>query len=360
MKRLLVALIALVLVPSAAHAVPPSLTYDCDPSPDDCTGWFRVAVQLKWAWPQLTADPSAGNCNKQTFTSDTKGTNVHCEVTDQSSGDTTGRTVTIHIDRTGPVVTGPGLGRPPDSGEWFNRPVGFAFTGQDATSGIESCTGGTYNGPDGAGVSIAGSCRDVAGNVTAGTFTINYDATPPPTPDVSVVPGNRRVALTWPASPYVAEVVRVAAASAQAVVYRGAGGHFVDRGLRNGRRYRYQVTLVDQAGNRSSDRVSAVPTTSRLLVPANGARLRSAPELLWKPVRRARYYNVQLLRRGRKVLTRWPVANSLQLTERWNSLGSRHRLARGRYCWYVWPGYGPRRVRNYGALLGRSCFKITG
>ena len=75
--------------------------------------------------------------------------------------------MTIHIDRTAPTVTGPGLGRPPDSGDWFNHPVAFGFTGQDATSGIESCTGGTYSGPDGAAVERQGSCRDVAGNVTA-------------------------------------------------------------------------------------------------------------------------------------------------------------------------------------------------
>jgi hypothetical protein len=360
MKRLLLALLVLALLPSAAHAVPPSLTYDCDPAPDDCSGWFRSAVQLKWDWPQLTADPSAGNCNKQTFSSDTKGTNVHCEVKDQSSGDTTGRTVTIRIDRTGPTVTGPGLGRPPDDGEWFNHPIAFGFTGQDTTSGIESCTGGTYSGPDGAGVGLSGSCRDVAGNVTGGTFTINYDATPPPKPDVSVLPGNRRVALTWSSSPYVAEVVRLAAASGQAVVYRGGSKRFVDRGLRNGRRYRYSVTFIDQAGNRSSDRVSAVPTSSRLLLPADGAHLRSAPELVWKPVKRADYYNAQLLHRGHKVLTRWPTTNHLQLRERWRALGRTHRLARGRYCWYVWPGYGPRRDQDYGRLLGSSCFRVTG
>lgn len=360
MKRLLPILVGLVLLPSAAHAVPPSLTYDCDPAPDDCSGWFRSAVQLRWDWPQLTADPSAGNCSKQTFTNDTKATNVHCEVKDQSSGDTTGRTVTIHIDRTGPTVTGPGLGRPPDAGDWFNHPVAFGFTGQDATSGIASCTGGTYGGPDGAGVSVTGSCRDVAGNVTSGAFTINYDATPPPDPNVRVLPGNHRVRLTWNSSQYVAEVVRLTEASAQAVVFRGATGRFTDRKLKNGRRYRYSVTLIDQAGNTAADFTSAVPTSSKLLMPANGAHLTTPPELVWKPVRRANYYNAQLLHRGRKVLTRWPVTNRLQLQERWSSLGHRHRLARGRYCWYVWPGFGPRRERDYGRLLGSSCFRVTG
>ena len=85
-----------------------------------------------------------------------------------ASGDTTGRDGDASTSTAlAPTVTGPGLGRPPDSGEWFNHPVAFGFTGQDATSGIESCTGGTYSGPDGAGVSVEGSCRDVAGNVTA-------------------------------------------------------------------------------------------------------------------------------------------------------------------------------------------------
>jgi hypothetical protein len=359
-RKLLLALVALALVPSAAHATPPSLTYDCDPAPDDCSGWFRGPVQLKWDWPQLTADPSAGNCNKQTFTADTTGKSVHCEVKDQVSGDTTGRTVVIHIDSTGPTLTGPGLARPPDGGAWFNHPVAFAFTGADATSGIESCSGGTYGGPDGAGVSIGGSCRDVAGNVTSGAFTINYDATPPPDPNVSVRPGNHRVALRWESSQYLAQVVRMTTASAQKVIYQGAGERFTDRRLRNGRRYRYVVTLIDQAGNTSSGRTSAVPTKSLLLMPADGARLTSPPELVWKAVKHAAYYNAQLRFRNQKVLTRWPVSTHLQLRQRWRSLGRRHHLAKGRYCWYVWPGYGARRLQRYGDLMGVSCFRIVG
>jgi hypothetical protein len=267
---------------------------------------------------------------------------------------------TIRIDRTPPTVTGPGLARPPDSGDWFNHPVGFAFTGSDATSGIESCTGGTYGGPDGAGVSFSGSCRDIAGNVTSGAFAINYDATPPPAPTVSALPGNRRVALRWESSQYVAEVVRVSSASSQAVVYRGAAGQFTDRRLTNGHRYRYVVTLVDQAGNLSSGATSAVPTRSRLLLPADGAHLTSPPELVWKPVKRASYYNAQLRFHGRKVLTKWPVSAHLQLHERWRSLGRSHHLARGRYCWYVWPGFGPRRFHRYGELMGVSCFRMVG
>jgi len=363
-KRLLLGLLGLALLPSTAGAAP-SIDYRCAPgSLHSCDGWYRVPVEVTWIYNTGDSEPFDGDCldwTKKTFTADTRGTDLSCDVWNPTNhAQRAGDGMTIHIDKTAPNVTGPGLGRAPDVGEWFNHPVGFGFKGQDATSGIESCSGGTYTGPDGAGVTLSGSCRDVAGNVTAGSFTINYDATRPPKPDVSVLPGNRRVALRWPTSPYVVEVVRNVAASSEAVVYRGTGGRFVDRRLRNGRRYRYAVTLIDQAGNRASDVVSAVPTSSRLLLPADGAHLSSPPELVWKRVRHARYYNAQLIFHGRKVLTRWPVTNRLQLEKRWNSLGSSHRLLPGRYCWYVWPGFGPRRLRNYGHPLGRSCFRMMG
>ena len=142
-------------------------------------------------------------------------------------------------------------------------------------------------------------------------------------------------------------------------MYRGATESFTDTRLRNGHRYRYVVTLIDQAGNRSAAVTSAVPTDSPLLLPANGARLSSAPMLVWKPVKRARYYNAQLLRGQRKVLSRWPRTTRLQLHERWRFQGRVHRLVRGHYCWYVWPGFGPRSKRDYGRQLGKSCFTVT-
>jgi hypothetical protein len=363
-KRLLLALIASALAfPCLAHAATPEVGYACTPEPKDCSGWFRSPVQLKWIWDTATSHRSGGDClqwSERTFTADTAGTKYSCVVADDSNPDSfAGTSVTLHIDRTAPSITGPGLARPPDSGDWFNHPVAFGFTGLDVTSGIQSCTGGTFGGPDGAGVSLSGSCHDVAGNVTSGAFAINYDATSPPSPSVNALPGNRRVALRWESSQYPAEVVRVRAGS-QKVIYRGAAGRFTDKRLRNGRRYRYVVTLIDQAGNTSSDATSAVPTRSPLLLPADGARLSSPPELVWKPVKRASYYNAQLRFRGLKVLTRWPVETHLQLHEHWRSLGRRHHLARGRYCWYVWPGFGARRLQRYGELMDVSCFRIVG
>ena len=164
MKWVVLAVAATLALAGVAQAVPPTLTYSCTKAPVDCDGWFRVPVVLEWGYDDTIVDVSGGNCSKQTFTSNTQSTKVYCEVQDEMSGDITGRTVTIRVDRTAPSITGPGLGRPPDRNDWFNHPVAFQFTGQDATSGIDSCTGGTYGGADGAGVSISGSCRDVAGN----------------------------------------------------------------------------------------------------------------------------------------------------------------------------------------------------
>lgn len=357
--KVLLAVAATLGIVGIAQAATPTLTYSCTKAPVDCSGWFRTDVTLKWDWDNSTASPDGTTCNDRHFTTDTKGTAVYCQVKDDLSGDIAGRTATIRVDRTKPAITGPGFGRPPDHGDWFNHPVAFGFTGQDATSGVESCTGGTYGGPDGVGVGISGSCRDVAGNVTPGAFALNYDATPPPKPTVSVLPGNHRVALRWTSALNEAEIVRVGNASSQAVVFRGATEKFTDTQLRNGHRYRYRVTLIDQAGNRSTAAKSAVPTSAPLLLPANGAHLRNAPMLAWKRVRHARYYNAQLVRGGRKVLSRWPRKTRLQLHERWRFQGRVHRLVRGHYCWHVWPGFGPRSKQNYGRRLGKSCFTVT-
>jgi hypothetical protein len=258
------------------------------------------------------------------------------------------------------VLLGLRTNRPPDYNGWFRHPVGYAFRASDRTSGVASCTTGTYGGPDGAGVRIGGSCRDAAGNLGSGSFSLNYDATPPPAPRVSATPGNRKVALRWSARDLVSAVVlRWRTGHPVSVIFRGGGQSYTDRRLRNGRRYRYAVIGVDRAGNRAESRVSAVPTSSRLLNPPRGARVHRPPTLVWKKVRRASYYNVQLYRGARKVLSTWPRRTKLRLRRHWRYAGRLQRLVPGRYRWYVWPGYGRRSAHRYGRLLGGSHFTVV-
>jgi hypothetical protein len=322
---------------------------------DSCNRWYTASsVTLDWDFdpPPLTA-PSCGAI----FSAEGRFQRS-CKV--DWPGTSITKTVWIGIDRTAPQVLGLQPDRPPDYNGWYNHPVGFNFQAADATSGVASCSSTSYGGPDGAGIQIGGSCRDVAGNTGLGSFPINYDATPPAVPEVTAVPRNRRVILSWPAQPdTLAHVARIDPAGRQALLFYGAGGTFTDRKLRNGRRYRYVVTLIDQAGNQAADRASAVPTGSPLLSPIRGARVSRPPLLVWKPVRRARYYNVQLVRNGRKVLSRWPGVAKLQLRRTWRFAGRDRRLVRGRYCWRVWPGFGNRLQRRYGKLLGTSCFRVV-
>jgi hypothetical protein len=295
-------------------------------------------------------------CQNATFTSEGR---IDRSCTVEWPDTTITQKIWIGIDRTPPALVGLQPARPPSAGGWFNSPVSLTFLGSDQTSGVASCSSTTYGGPDGIGIPISGSCSDVAGNVGSGSLPINYDATPPQRPSVEATPGNKRVALEWSAPPGIdAEVVRFRKGGKPAFVFRGASDHLTDRRLHNGRRYRYVVTLIDQAGNRAAGKVTAVPTSSPLLLPADGARVHSAPTLVWKPVRRARYYNAQLLRNNRKVLTRWPLAAKLQLRRSWTFAGIRRKLVAGHYCWYVWPGFGKRSQHRYGRLLGKSGFTV--
>ena len=356
----LVVLAVLAGLPAEARAAP-ALTYACSPAPANCLGWYRSSVTVRWDWDQLIAMPNGGNCFETRFTNDTATARANCEI--RELGDpfmTTAHSVPIRIDRVPPTGQGFTSSRPPDYGGWFNRPVTLSFKGSDGTSGVAGCDTVGFGGPDGQAVPVSGRCRDRAGNVGTASYTVAYDATPPGAPRAQALPGHRRVSLTWslPADGLSVEVVRLDP-GADVVLYRGAGRRYTGRELRNGVRYRYRVGAVDRAGNRSWDETSAVPTSSPLLVPANGGRLKQPPLLIWKPVKRARYYNVQLFRAGRKVLSRWPRTNRLQLRGSWRFAGRRRRLVAGRYTWFVWPGEGRPAARKYGRALGKRKFVVV-
>jgi hypothetical protein len=140
-------------------------------------------------------------------------------------------------------------------------------------------------------------------------------------------------------------------------VYQGTASRFVDRGLRNGVEYRYVIASVDRSGNRSAGvAVVAVPLAPLLLSPADRARVRKPPTLTWAPVGRATYYNIQLYRAGKKVLSAWPRKPRLTLAQRWRYGGRVMTLQPGVYRWYVWAGFGARAERRYGPVLGTRTF----
>jgi hypothetical protein len=343
------------LQPAAAAAL--TARPICAPGP--CGVWKTGSVRVSWA-VSSDANYSEG-CGVDTVRVEGTTRRV-CSISADGSHYRAFVAI-VTIDQTPPVVTGAAPTRPPEPTGWYRAPVGVVFAGTDAISGIESCTVATYAGPDTPAARTAGVCRDRAGNVSApGAHTLRYDATAPALAAPTVMPGDRVVRIGWhaPADAVSVEVVRTPGrgGAVATVVHRGPGEGLVDRRVRNGRRYAYSVRAADVAGNVAVATVRARPGR-RLLAPARGAVLSAPPLLAWTPIRGARYYNVQLFHRGRKVLSAWPRQAHLKLRPRWRYGGRRHRLAAGRYQWYVWPGRGRPAARRYGRRVGRGGFEIA-
>ena len=141
-------------------------------------GWYVSNVTVNWS----VVDPESiiletQGCDARTLNTDTVGTSLTCYA--RSDGGETTVTITIRIDKTGPVVTAT-PSRAPDSNGWYNHALTVGFTGTDVTSGMDSCVPAKgYSGPDSANTSVSGSCRDRAGNTTVKVHSFSYDATAP-------------------------------------------------------------------------------------------------------------------------------------------------------------------------------------
>jgi hypothetical protein len=226
---------------------------------------------------------------------------------------------------------------------------------------VATCTVAPYRGPDSGAASVSGACRDNAGNWSSPRpYVFKYDTTPPAL-SATAVGSNRVVIVRWTVSPDTRLVAierglaHLAGRKARRV-YNGAGTRFRDRGVRNGVAYVYRLRAIDEAGLVSSAKVQAMPTP--LFAPSRNARVARPPLLRWASVRRATYYNVQLRRNGRKILSTWPARPLLQLRWSWTFQGRRYRLSPGRYRWYVWPGFGAPAAVEYGPLLGQNEFIV--
>jgi len=345
-----------VLGTTTARAVP-TVTATCTPGPSDCARWYSGSVSLKFT---VSADAmSTTGCDAALFTAE--GSYERLCSAEDAMGMGAFRRVTIGVDRTAPVVTAAVPSRQPSADGWMNGPFDVQFTGNDATSGLASCAA-TYAGPDTSSGSLTRSCADRAGNVSVPfTFTFKYDGTPPTLGPPRVEPGDGMVRLRWSARDAVSvEVTRSPGLSGAplSAVFRGTASAFVDRRVRNLAAYQYQVTAVDRAGNVATRTVRASPAR-RLLAPLNGARVKSPPVARWAEIPRATYYNVQLYRGDRKILSLWPRKAQLKLRRTWTFQGVRYRLAPGAYRLFVWPGFGSFAQQKYGRIVGKGRFVVT-
>ena len=231
--------------------------------------------------------------------------------------------------------------------------------------GFEPCSSpASYAGLTDGGHAFGVRAIDAAGNVGAASRGWTIDATAPET-TLASKPAARTTARS--------ATFTFSAGEPATFECRLDGGSFLPCApptsyprLANGV-HRFSVRAVDAAGNVDPTpmeyswairAVTRVVARSALFAPAAGARVTSPPLLRWRSVRGATYYNVQLYRGGRKVLTTWPTRTSLQLRSQWRFNGRTQRLAPGTYRWYVWPGRGRMSARRYGTLVGTSTFVV--
>jgi hypothetical protein len=354
---LLCPVVGLFFLAPTAVATPPAITVTIS-GVLGLDGWYQSSVTVDWL---VQGETSSSGCDTVTLTAETPGTRITC--TADNGGDQTSQSVTIKLDTTPPAAAA-AAARVPDVNGWYNQPVTVSSSGTDATSGIASCSSAEYSGPDSAVAVVIGSCADNAGNSAPTSLSFKYDATAPTLSGLRTKPGYRTVDLMWKASSdtQIIEIVRTPGrnGAAQSVVFRGLAATYRDKRLTIGRRYRYRVTAFDDARNTSAQAV-AVVATGALLSPEPGERItpNKPPRLTWVAVKRASYYNLQVMRNG-KILSVWPARPSFQLRRTWLYKGHRYRLRPGVYHWYVWPGFGRTSAARYGRLLGSSKFVVSG
>jgi hypothetical protein len=342
-------------------ATAPSVSVSPSRGPD-ANGWYNRPVAISASGSDATS--GVAGCTSPSYSGpDSASAAVAATCTDKAGNTSGAATLSLKYDATPPSVTAK-ADRAPSAG-WYRKPVTVSFAGADGGSGIAACTApARYAGPDGEAASVKGACTDAAGNSAEAAHTFKYDATAPKLAKPKVEPGKKLVRIAWQRAPDFAsaQIVRKPGLKGRksSVVYRGKGASFADRAVVDGVRYRYELTVLDVAGNASGRAVTASPR-GPLYRPTVGQRVRAAPlTLAWDAVPGARFYNVQLFRNGVKVLSAWPRKPTLRVAKAWRYARKTQRLAPGNYLWYVWPAQGTLERPIFGRPLGRSSFVVRG
>ena len=349
----------------------------------DVNGWYNQPVGISFSGTDMTS--GIASCTSTTYGGpDSGAASLAGTCTDHAGNTSAAFPYGLKYDANPPILNGATPERLANPGGWFNRPVRFDIQATDGTSGIADCPSVVYGGPDSATASFSAGCSDWAGNSSSRVFALKYDATPPAVPELKATPGDGSVALSWRRGADVesVEVARTPGVGSDqtTVVFQGPGSTFIDSRVNNGVRYIYEVRVRDPADNANSDTATVVPNASAgpagfdapqgpgategprrgLISPGPGAIVRAGrpPLLRWLPVHGARYYNVQLFRKGRKILSVWPTRPQYQLKRQWRYRGKLRRLVPGKYRWLVWPGFGPRSKADYGRRMGPSTFSV--
>lgn len=161
-------------------ATPPTATAVTAQRAPDSNGWYNHAVQVATTGTDATS--GIASCTSPTYSGPDSGSaSVSGTCTDNAGNASAPKALLFQFDATPPTVA-PKAARGADANGWYNHAVDVAFQGTDAVSGIDTCTAGSYSGPDSGSAAVSGSCRDKAGNTATASFPLRYDSTPPSAP----------------------------------------------------------------------------------------------------------------------------------------------------------------------------------
>jgi HYR domain len=319
--------------------------------------------------PVVSCAPSAGS----TFPLGT--TEVTCSAVDGSDNESALSGFNVVVQH-GPTPDKPIL--VPNVGVLTNHTnAAFSFQAGDGSSlackldgpagpgTFDSCTSPrTYTQLDDGSYLFTVRAMNSIGNISQSTFKWVVDTTPPAqVRQLRSTFGGGWVRLSWrnPTDVDYAHVSiwrkKVGAPSWKFIATRKERTWFRDNTVPNDTRFVYALRSVDRARN-ASPGAKIEARASRILKPAFDSLHDSPPLIEWPGVRNAGYFNLQLWRDGRKILSVWPLKSEYRLSANWSYSGRRYSLRSDRYGVYVWPGFGSKSDANYGPLFGWTAFRM--
>ena len=218
----------------------------------DSNGWFNHPVAVGGSG--VDGASGVAGCSGASYEGpDTAAVSLAVTCRDRAGNVSAPAPFSLKYDATAPTVVAT-PDRPPAAGAWYRRALTVSFSGSDATSGGVSCTGpARYDGPDSTSARVLGSCRDAAGNAAEAAQSFRYDGTAPRLGKLGAKSEQQRIVVSWqrPADVASVELARSPGVNGarRSVVYKGAGREFVDKAVRLGIAYHYELTAFDAAGN---------------------------------------------------------------------------------------------------------------
>ena len=156
-------------------------------------GWFNAPLSVSFTATDATSTVDSCDAAKGYSGPDSSAATVAGSCRDKA-GNAASASLSVRYDATAPVTTAT-ASRQPNGAGWYNAPLTVSFTATDATSTVDSCDAAkTYSAPDTASGSVAGTCRDRAGNAASAALALKYDAA---VPQVTATPARTADANGW-------------------------------------------------------------------------------------------------------------------------------------------------------------------